>query len=69
MNLFGHMVGLLVWGISPTQGLFLHTGQHNTEKYRHTSMPQVGFKPTIPVFEGPKTVCAWDNLAIGTGKV
>jgi len=28
-----------------------YMGQHNTEKHRHTSMPQVGFKPVIPVFK------------------
>jgi hypothetical protein len=33
------LVGLLGQVISPTQGLYLHTGQHNTEKCRHTSMP------------------------------
>jgi len=38
----------------------------NKEKCGHTSMPWVGFKPTIPVFEQPKTVCASDHMAIGT---
>jgi len=28
-----------------------YTEQHNTEKCGHTSMPQVGFEPAIPVFE------------------
>jgi len=55
MNLFGHLVGLLGWGISPTQGLYLHTAQHNTEKRGHTSMPRAGFEPAIPVFERSKT--------------
>jgi hypothetical protein len=63
----GQLVGLLGRGIGPTQGLYLHTGQHNTEKRRHTSIPPVGFEPTIPVFERPKTVCASDRSAIGTG--
>jgi hypothetical protein len=31
-----HLVGLLGWGISPTQDLYRHTGQHNTETRRHT---------------------------------
>jgi hypothetical protein len=35
-----------------------YTGQHNTEKRGHTSMPRVGFEPKIPVFERPKTVRA-----------
>jgi hypothetical protein len=32
------LVGLLGLVIGPTQGLYLHTGQHNREKRRHTSM-------------------------------
>jgi hypothetical protein len=42
-----HVVGLLSWGISPTQGLYQHAGQHNTETRRHTSMPRAGFEPAI----------------------
>jgi hypothetical protein len=51
----GQVVGLLGRVIGRTQGLYLHTGQHNTEKRRHTSMLRVGFEPTIPVFERPQT--------------
>jgi hypothetical protein len=68
MNMFGHLVGLLGCGISPTQGLYLHKS-HNTEKRRHTSMPRAGFEPVIPVFERPKTVRALDRAAIGTGHI
>jgi hypothetical protein len=32
---FGYLVGLLGRGISPTQDLYLHTEQHNTEKRTH----------------------------------
>jgi hypothetical protein len=32
-------------------------------------MPRVGFEPTIPVFERPKTVRALDRSAIGNGKI
>jgi len=68
MNLFGHLIGLLARGISPTQGLlYLHrTTQHR--KRVHTSMPRAGFETAIPVFERSKTVCALDRAAIGTGK-
>jgi len=45
------LVGLLGRGIGPTQDLYLHTGQHNTEKRGHTTMPRIGFEPMIPVFE------------------
>jgi len=43
-----------------------YTGQHNTEKCGHTSMPRAGFEPTIPVFERSKTVRASDDAVIGT---
>jgi hypothetical protein len=63
----GQLVGLLGRGIRPTQGLYLHTEQHNTEKRRHTSMPRVGFETKTPVFERPNEVPASDSSAIGTG--
>jgi hypothetical protein len=51
-SIHNHLVGLLGWGISPTQGLYRHTGQHNPETRRHTSMPQAGFEHWLlrPVF-------------------
>jgi hypothetical protein len=61
------LVGLLGGVICPTQGLYLHTGQHNTEKRRHTSMPRAGFQPAISTFERPKTVLASDRSDIETG--
>jgi hypothetical protein len=51
-------VGLLVRGISLSQGLHLHTGQHKQNKRRQTSMYRVGLEPTTPVFEWTKTVHA-----------
>jgi hypothetical protein len=38
-----------------------HTGQHKHRINAHTSMPQMGFEPTIPAFERPKTVHALDR--------
>jgi len=32
------LVGFFGWEISPTQGLYWNTGQHNTETRRHISM-------------------------------
>jgi hypothetical protein len=52
-------VGLLGRVISSSQGRYLNTGQH---KHRiktytcQTSMPCVGFEPTIPASERAKTV-------------
>jgi len=45
------LVGLLGWGISPMQGLYWNTGQHNTETCRHTPMPRAGFEPTNSIFQ------------------
>jgi hypothetical protein len=39
-------------GISPSQGRYLHTGQHKQNKHTQTSMPPVGFEPTISVLVG-----------------
>jgi hypothetical protein len=63
----GQLVGLLGRVIGPTQGLYLHTEQHNTEKRRHTSMPRASFEPAISTSERPKTVLASDRSAIETG--
>jgi hypothetical protein len=46
-----HLVGLLGWGISQTQGLYRNAGQHNTETRTHTSMPRAGFEPAISMFK------------------
>jgi hypothetical protein len=63
-----HLVGLLGWGISPAQGLYLQrTTQHNKERRRQTSMPRAGFEAAIPMLERPKTVLALDRSAIETG--
>jgi hypothetical protein len=63
----GQLVELPGRGIGPTQCPYLHTGQHNTEKSGHISIPRVGFEPTTPVFERSKTVRASDRSARGTG--
>jgi hypothetical protein len=65
MNLLGHLVGLLGRRIDPTQGLYLHTGQHNPEKRGHTSMHRVGLELKIQVSERPKAVRASDRSANG----
>jgi hypothetical protein len=63
-------VGLLGRVISSSQGLYLNTGQHkdriNTYTYQ-TSMPYVGFKPTIQASKRAKTVHALDCSATVTG--
>jgi hypothetical protein len=51
--MYTQLVGLLGRGISPSQGHYLHT-EHKQNKHTQTSktsMPQVGFEPTIPLFE------------------
>jgi hypothetical protein len=51
-------VGLHRRGICPSQGRY-HTQTQN--KCRETSIPWVGFEPTIPVFERVTTVHALDR--------
>jgi hypothetical protein len=45
-----------------------HTTEQTQNKRTQTSMPQVGFEPTIPVFERAKTVHVLDRTAIVIGK-
>jgi hypothetical protein len=60
--IYTQLVGLLCRGISPS-----HT-QNNTGNTRtQTSMPRMGFKPTIPVFERAKMVHALDREATVMG--
>jgi hypothetical protein len=62
--------GLLGRVISSSQGLYLNKGQHkhriNTYTYQ-TSMPCVGFEPTIPASKRAKIVYASDRTATETG--
>jgi hypothetical protein len=69
MNVFGQLVGLLRRGGSALLKTITYTGQHNTEKREHISMPRAGFEPTIPMFELLKAVHALDRAAVGTGKL
>jgi hypothetical protein len=63
LNLFTQSVGLLGWVISPSQGRYVHTGQHKHRINIQTSMAQMWFEPTIPVFERAKTIHALDRAA------
>jgi hypothetical protein len=58
LELFRHMVGLLVRVVSPSQGLSTYTGQHNTERQR----------TNIRALNGIRTHAA-DRTAIVTGSV
>jgi hypothetical protein len=50
-------VGLLERGISPSQGRYLHRTTQTQNKRRQTSMPWMGFEPTIPVRESEDSSC------------
>jgi FAD synthase len=50
--------------ISPSQGRYLTQTQN---KQKQTSIPRVGFQPTIPEFERAKTVHAFDRAATVIG--
>jgi hypothetical protein len=56
--------GILGRGISLSQGRYPNPEQQKQNKRTKTSMPRVGFEPTIPVFERAKTVHASDKAAI-----
>jgi hypothetical protein len=58
LNLY--TIGRTPWtGDQPvTRPLPTHRTTHTQNKRKQTSMPQVGFEPTIPVFERAKTVHA-----------
>jgi hypothetical protein len=53
-------------GISPSQGLYLHTRQYKTE-HTQKSMPQVGFEPATPVLERVKAVHILDRVSTVIG--
>jgi hypothetical protein len=67
---YTHSVGLFGQGISPLQGLCLHTEQHKHKKTHtlQTCMPWVGFEPTISVFERAKTIHALNRPATVNGR-
>jgi hypothetical protein len=65
--IYTQSLGLLGRLIGPSQGLYLHTGQHKHRINSQTSMPRVGFETTIPVFERAETVLALDRSATVIG--
>jgi hypothetical protein len=68
-NHISQTVWLLGWVISPPQGRCLNTGQHRINAYTHqTSMPWLGFEPTIPASEQAKSVHALDGATTMTGE-
>jgi hypothetical protein len=69
LNHFSQRVGFLGRVISPSQGLYLNTGQHKhrINAYTHqTFMLWVGFAPTIPASERAKVIHALDRSATVT---
>jgi hypothetical protein len=69
-NHFSRTIGLLGRVFNPSQGLYLNTGQHKhrISAYTYqTSMPWVGFEPTVPASEREKRVHDFDRAATVTG--
>jgi hypothetical protein len=57
-------IGLLGWGISPSQGLYLRIEQHTHRiKAQNTESHDVRVRTTILVFERAKTIHATDRAA------
>jgi hypothetical protein len=67
--MFSYTDGRTPWtGDQPVaRPLPTHTTAQTQNKRTQTSMPLVGFEPTIPVFERAKTVHALDSAATVTG--
>jgi hypothetical protein len=61
LDLFTRPIWLLGWEISPSQGCIHRTGNIEN-KLTLVLMPQVGFVPTVPVFERAKTRPSWSAL-------
>jgi hypothetical protein len=61
-------MGLLGWGSALSQGRHLQKATQTQKKRGQTSMPRVGFEPTIPVFEREKIFHALDRAATVIGK-
>jgi hypothetical protein len=67
---FTQTVGLLGRVVSPSQGRYLHTKATQTQNKRtQTTMPRVGFEPTIPSPERTKTVYASDSTITVIGQL
>jgi hypothetical protein len=65
LNLFTQLIGLLGREISLSQGYYLYKQNKRTQ----TSMPQVGFESTIPVFDRAKKIHALDRAATVIGAI
>jgi hypothetical protein len=65
--IYTQSVGLLGRGNSTSEGCYLHIGRHKHRINAQTSMPQVGFEPTLRVFERAQTVYALDGAATVIG--
>jgi hypothetical protein len=65
--IYTQSVGLLGRVISPSQGRYLHRTTQTQNKHTKTSMTEVGFEPTIQVFERVKRVNALDRAATVIG--
>jgi hypothetical protein len=58
---------LLGWGSAVARPLITHRTTQTQNECTQISVPQVGFEPTIPVFERAKTVHALDRAAAVVG--
>jgi hypothetical protein len=67
--IYTQSVGLLGQGISPLQVRYLHRITQTQNKRTQSSMPRVGFEPTIPVSERAKTVDTLDRAATVIGSM
>jgi hypothetical protein len=64
LNHFTQTVGFRGWGISPSQGRFLHTGQHTQNKRTQTSMPLSGIRTHDPRFRADEDDMLLDHWTL-----
>jgi hypothetical protein len=67
MNLVDSWSDSLDGGPALSQGRYLHRTTQTQKKRRQTSIPWVGFEPTIPVFQRAKTFRASQRAATAIG--
>jgi hypothetical protein len=66
--IFTQTVGLLGGVVSPSQSRYIHAGQHKHRINARTDIHALsGIQPTIPAFEGTKTVHALDRAVTVIG--
>jgi len=60
-NLLRHLVMFLVWGIGPSQGIYLHRTTQHEKTWTYASMSRAGFETAILVFKRTNFIRTLDH--------